>query len=415
MKKSYFIKLPLLDFLIDQYQDKNQDLSGVAIISVQHLLETTGSMFESILDIGIPKDQIFITGKLYSNDPRTMSKLKKVGLSHTKSSDSIVLGKYYELLRQDCINLWKVTLEAIKNKDVHTIIVLDDGGMLLKTIPNFASEHYNLIGIEQTSSGVKLNSAPKIPVINVARSLVKTSVEPAFISQAVIQKTRMKLLKLRPKKVGIIGFGTIGKGLYHDLKNNFDLLLYDTNDSFEFEDKLIYQKHYTTLKELYLESDVIIGATGTDVSFVPIIDDLKSDKLLMSVSSGDIEFKSLLETCQVQRNLEVTSILEDIEVSNDAGYKLTILRGGTPVNFDNNIHSVLPEYIQLTRGLLLLAVMQAIKIVSKKNQDKGYIELDMKGQKILLEKFISLKEVDLKNFEFSPPLLELLQYTEAYI
>lgn len=414
MKKHCFIKLELLDFLTDQFKKKKRDLSGIAVISVQHLLETTGSMFESILDIGIPKDQIFITGKLYSNDSRTISKLKRIGLKLNDSSDDNTLGKYYELLKLDCINLWKMGLETLKGKNIDAIIILDDGGMLLKTIPDFAREQYRLIGIEQTSSGIKLNNDPKIPVINVARSLVKTNVEPAFISQAVIQKTRMKLLRLRPKKVGIIGFGSIGKGLYHDLKDSFDVLLYDINDNFKIEDKLIYQNHSSSLEDLYRKSDVIIGATGTDVSYIPIIGSLKSDKLLMSVSSGDIEFKSLLEACQSQISTKVSSIIDDIEVPTETGHKLTILRGGTPVNFDNNIHSVLPEYIQLTRGLLLLAIIQATSFSLKGLPRNGYVELDIEGQKQLLKKFISLEEVDLKNFEFSPPLLELLQQSEVY-
>ena len=48
-----------------------------------------------------------------------------------------------------------------------------------------------------------------------------------------------------------------------------------------------------TLQELYKNVDIILGATGEDISQLSWLSNSSGDKTLISISSGDIEFNSI--------------------------------------------------------------------------------------------------------------------------
>ncbi len=160
-----------------------------------------------------------------------------------------------------------------------------------------------------------------------------------------------------PKNIGIFGLGNIGRALVKDLSDHYHLSVFDHNE--DITNALI--KIDSDANSLYLNADFIIGATGNDVSNLNWVKKAGKDKILMSVSSGDKEFKGLLNISKKYIQEPVSSLLDNVVINTEDGYRLKILRGGTPINFDNNIHSVLPEYIQLTRALLLIGVIQAIE------------------------------------------------------
>ena len=132
----FFTTLPVIDFVIKNFPLPPIIKEEVAVISVQHLLETTGSMFEGLFEYGIDPKNTFVLGKLYSNDQRTIAKLRKLSVHVFASSNSNELGDYYDLLRHDCIEFWNFFLNAIRNTSIKKVIILDDGGMLLQTMPD---------------------------------------------------------------------------------------------------------------------------------------------------------------------------------------------------------------------------------------------------------------------------------------
>lgn len=400
-----FKNLTLLDYILDKKSNISNDPYRVAIISVQHLLETTGSLFECFLKLGIPSQQIIVMGKLYSTNSQVAEKIKHLGIEVIQSSDSNEPGAYYELFIRDCHLLWNKLIENISSLNISTIIVLDDGGGLISTVPESVMRKYCVIGVEQTTSGIELNKEGPISIISVAGSAVKRYIEPAFISQSVIQKARKYLLNYRPKHLGIIGLGNIGLALVRDLKGSYPLTAFDIKKSDDIitDTKINIAK---TADELFNTCDFIIGATGKDVSKESWINDLKTDKVLVSVSSGDIEFKSLLKNGKKYLLKPISSLLDDVIIENEQGHKLRILRGGTPINFDNNIHSVLPEHIQLTRALLLIGVIQAIENNHDLCKNRVITKLDLDWQKDILNKWFN--DVNLSKFEFSVPVKKIL-------
>ncbi len=398
-----FANLNLLKYIINIRSKNLRDPSKVAVISVQHLLETTGSLFESLVDLGISPLNILLMGKLYSNNIKVTKKITKLGIEVVNNSDSSEPGVYGEIFKQDCLHLWDRMSEKISEKNIETIIVLDDGGVLISTVPFSIIKKFCVIAVEQTTSGIELNKNSPISIISVAGSAVKKHIEPAFISQAIIQKAKRYLLMYAPKNIGIFGLGNIGRALVKDLSDHYHLSVFDHNE--DITNALI--KIDSDANSLYLNADFIIGATGNDVSNLNWVKKAGKDKILMSVSSGDKEFKGLLNISKKYIQEPVSSLLDNVVINTEDGYRLKILRGGTPINFDNNIHSVLPEYIQLTRALLLIGVIQAIENSYQLCESSQIVKLDPIWQRKILEYWY--QTVDTSKFEFSTPVMTILK------
>lgn len=393
-----FKKLDLLEYVLSNTRKIEKNTSSIAIISVQHIIETTGNLFDCFIRLGIPAENILLMGKLYSNNSKVAELIESFGIEVSKSSDGHTPGTYYELFKMDCQQLWCRMIEKIAGKNIATIIVLDDGGVLTSIVPESVLEKYCVIAVEQTTSGIELNKEGLVSIISVAGSAVKRFIEPSFISQAVIAKARKYLLNYNPACIGILGTGNIGMALVKDLSTKYPVTVYDIEKKDNlFEDSRVHIAR--SADELFQSCDFIIGATGKDVSKKDWIDNLKTDKVLISVSSGDIEFRTLLKSNNNYFIKPITSLLDDVSMTSDQGHTLSILRGGTPINFDNNIHSVLPEYIQITRALLLTGVIQAMENSKQLCRERVITKLDPVWQKKLLKEWLLM--VDSSRFEFS--------------
>jgi hypothetical protein len=159
---------------------------------------------------------------------------------------------------------------------------------------------------------------------------------------------------------GIIGYGNIGRAVSKALyKEGYQVAIHDKN-RLEIPDDLTSQPDIPTLIK---ENQFILGCTGVDVIPDPeILSDIPGTKIFASCSSGDYEFNQLLtyKKYYARRDGESIDTLSDIkmEYPKGVGTKMTILRGGFPVNFDRVKEAEPALDIQLTRGLLLGAVIQ---------------------------------------------------------
>lgn len=353
------------------------------IISVQHLLRSTGSMFEAIIDYGFEPQNIFLTGKIYSTHIETQNKLKDLGINIVESDYPKELGFYTQSLENDVRKMWQLLSEKLKPNS--NIIILDDGGYTLKNVPNEILKIYFVCGIEQTTSGIRMQSTfGKFPVIHVAASAAKVIIEPPIISEAVKIQLGQIIQELNPKKVGVVGFGHIGKAVVNEFKSVYDILVFDIKN--ELKDDVIQGvKYCSSLTDLYNQSDVIIGATGQDISDLNWLTNSTGDKTLISVSSGDIEFNNLLRSCKSYLTEDLKSPLQVLDLKTEQGHSLKILRGGMVANFTGTPDSSPGHIIQVTRGLLFSAILQILQDTEQLKSQSGAVMLDPNFQKEVVQ------------------------------
>jgi S-adenosylhomocysteine hydrolase len=356
-------------FVLEQLRQKyksSRSLEDYYIISVQHLMRSTGSLFETLIKWGIIPDQIFLTGKIYSAHYESIEKIKQLGINFLKPTIPDRLGYYSDFLERDVLELWNQLRKALKPNA--KIIILDDGGFVLKNVPSDILGKYPVFGIEQTTSGVRLQNAFKeFPVIHVATSAAKTLIEPPIVSEAVKIQLGEVIKELKPKTIGIVGFGHVGKAIAADFSNDYNIVIYDKKNIVNKDKEFI---HAESIDSLYESSDVIISATGNDISKIEWLENSNGNKTLLSVSSGDIEFNTLIRNCMPYMTEKFESPLQDLNLKTKNGKRLKILRGGLVANFTGKPDSSPGHAIQMTRGLLFSAIIQ---IVEEYLQIKGQI------------------------------------------
>lgn len=372
LEKSPLLRtLPLLDFTAE-YFEKN-DFTNTLIICVQHLYSTTYNMFDKLFKMGLKPSNLHIVGKCYSTDPEVFDQLKKDGVNVSPLSNYFDSHNPYDSNFEKKIE--DFFDEVIKKSSIESyekIIILDDGGFLCRIANRKLPKLSNIIGVEQTSAGFNRikREGSFFPVINAARSHIKMKYESPIIINLALKKLRDKIAHLnpQPKKILIIGFGTLGKVVYDNLHTNYDISAYDTDPS---KSTLPSQDLHSHLKDY----DLIIGATGETSLTYKDFSYLKKPVVLASISSSDREFDAVhLRTKAPQTHQCHTDLLIE---------GVTLLNCGFPINFDNDYKTIDTDNFQLTRSLILGAVCQAYQTDPQK---PGFIELDHTFQKALEEK-----------------------------
>lgn len=369
MANDGFPRLPTLEAVIAATKPSLwRVLSGTALVCCQHLLETTGSLFECLFRNGLRPNHTFIVGKVYSTNAYVACALRAMGCHVINGSAPKIPGIHSKAIQSDATEMWHRVEATLGKGMVSSIVTLDDGAyMRSSSISNIGKfqKAGKIVGVEQTMSG--LPSKVQYPVINVATSAVKRHFEPSFVSRAVWDRVQ-KYFRIPETKVGIIGLGNIGVALSVLLQQKgLAVFGYDVDRSRLKTREQFHQCN--SVIELIQRTDVIFGCTGCDS--VPPIDaftNVVGRKTFASCSSSDIEFRPLLLDPHISwkalpTNTDGCATLEADFL--DKILSMCILRSGYPVNFDNTRESIPQEDIQLTRGLLLGAVLQSLDLIAR--------------------------------------------------
>ena len=392
-----FTPLPLLDRIASQVPGPQVSLSGVALVCVQHLLETTGSLIQTLVSLGLNPSNVYILGKAYSSNSSVEERFRGLGTHVVEAGRQQRWGEYSTQLTEDVSRLWNQVAEGIEAQRPDAVVVLDDGGFCIKGMPAFRD--VPVVGIEQTMSGLALLDVPPLcPVIDVASSAAKQWIEPPMISEAVLARLQPRRLPASP--VGVVGFGNIGKAMTQTLSRiQSPILAFDENIG--PEGKSGTTVFCDSLGELYSNSATILGCTGRDTlagkEWWP---ELTGERLLISCSSQDMEFRSILLSLN-DGNHELVSpqqLTSEVTVPLAQG-KLRILRGGFPVNFDGSRESVPAADIQMTRGLLLGAILQAVSLIGNGHTKPLRTMLLPELQRLVVSEWIQIRASRRTSFE----------------
>jgi S-adenosylhomocysteine hydrolase len=364
-----FPRLPVLDALAAHVEQHAPEcLAGTHVVAVQHLLESTGSLIDALLRLGVQPRHVHVLGKLYSTHDATARRLAEGGVEVHASSRPTAWGHFAEAMRNDVASLWASTERTVPAGAPLT--VLDDGGRCVDQMPGRFRDSALTCGIEQTTSGlahILASSAARVRVIQVAASAAKRLLEPPMISAAVIERTA-RLMDTLPSTTtcGVLGLGPIGRAMAEELaRRGHRVLAYDPDPGARR-----FRRDGLTMcrarRDVVRHATVIFGCSGTDALLNErAVLKVRGQLVLASCSSEDREFQALLAGAATDGPSPTSDPFASVGVPIGRNGRLLILRGGYPINFDGGPHSVPAADIQLTRGLLFGAVIQAQRCRSK--------------------------------------------------
>lgn len=237
-------------------EEERPDFSNIVFACGQHLLNTTGSLFRMLIKLGARSENIFVIGKSYSNSAAVITGLKtQLDIQNVyEGTPRDEWGNFAEVYSHDVHDMWRdievhIDRARTNNKPIKDVIVLDDGGHVLKEMTSKIRATCKCIGIEQTSSGIGSAKRSPFPVIQVASSAIKNWCEPPMVSERVALKVKEKITEilgsnpnlLSQVKYGIVGFGHIGKAVLEELRTlpSFkSIIIFDNNPLTNQEAKL---------------------------------------------------------------------------------------------------------------------------------------------------------------------------------
>src|SRR5450756_1466173 len=156
---SEVVSLPLLDALMDQFQRKHSShihLGSTLIVGNQHLLPSSRSLVHSLLSLGIPPENIVLTGKVYSCRPDVVAWLRQNKVQVIPPSNEVLLpGLLAERHQSDLGLFWRNIEMAVRSTKANRIILLDDGGYGFLTMPRALCTTGIVTVVEQTMSGLR--------------------------------------------------------------------------------------------------------------------------------------------------------------------------------------------------------------------------------------------------------------------
>lgn len=343
------MNLPLLAFASALYP--KVDLSNVTIVACQHVLGTTVDLFQALLAKGLKPEHCYVLGKCYSTHPGTFNVLRSMGIKVSDFSAAFDGARSFDEQFSEYVKRFADDARSDGAFDRgRKVIVLDDGGFLLRYVQDTTEDVNGVSGVEQTSSGFeRLKSTNlRFGVVNVARSKAKLGIESPFIADRVIREIEKQTAIDAVTRVLVVGQGTIGRAIKELLKNRCVVSGCDADAKL------------CDFGGAYLEQlptfDVIIGTTGKSILRNADLLKLKKSVVLVSASSSDREFPAV--------EMRVAAGVADDCHANIAVNGVRLLNGGFPVNFAGQENPTPPEKIQLTRALLLAGVCEASQSIT---------------------------------------------------
>lgn len=380
--------LPVLNNVAERIQSSSElthKFERTLFVCVQHMVDNTASLFvDGLLSCGAKPENIFAADKIYSTYMPVIDFLKSQGINVFHDHSRTMLPRdYLKSNNKKLESMWDdVVLHLNKTTTIDRIVVLDEGGRCIERMPERLFLDYPLAVVEQTRGGFysPVFKDPIFPVIDLAQSASKIFLESPIIAKAIIEKSLNAIDRLDVQEgeiCGVIGNGAIGSALTEALlEKGYRVVAYDKNEA-------AYQnlKSVVRVKNIELvikHAHVIFGCTGQDVfNDIDAFELIRKNKIFISCSSENREFKSLLDQLEVERNVNSDMIL----YSNN-GNEFLCVNGAFPVNFTHAENSGSGESFQLTSALLLSSLAQAVsqaaslELDSMDYKESTYYQLD---------------------------------------
>ena len=398
-------RLPVLDAWLERVA-QDRPLKGISALMLQHQLGNHVPQTKALLDLGIDPTNLHWIDIPYTSTAAVREALRGLGIPQENffPGDYQVLEDYVPYQRR---RVERFILELAKEPPEH-LLVLDDGAYFLDAMARMKTRLPKVSIVEQTTRGViKIEDdaeiracAYKVPIINVARSVPKRTLEPPFIGFAVcdalVRSLGSRLSATATEYCLVLGYGSIGQQVAHFVCgvlgfNSAQVRVFDVDPA---KRERARKAGFTIWdRDSSIRFKLVLGCSGRASFTVEDRDLLENGAFLASATSGTVELsrQAFIEYADELQDDNVwidNSCLDLNNVHSDLVFHFgdrtaTFINAGFPVNFDGRVNCVPSHYIQPTPTMMCAAAVQAV--AARKNY---LIELDANFSDWLREAFL---------------------------
>lgn len=398
-------RMPVLDRWLERAA-QDRPLAGVTALMIQHQLGNHVPQTQALLDLGIAPGDLYWIDIPYTSTPAVREALREIGVpaKNLLVGDFRVLDKYAPFQRS---RVQQFLLQLFEDPP-ERLLVLDDGSYMLEALAGLRRRHRPGVAIvEQTTRGlIKIEESAalrqlstELPIVNVARSKPKGTLEPPFIGVAVTDALRRRLgkaVRAGPKdRCLVLGYGAIGQQVATFAAGvlGFSRHCVHVYDNVKVRMRRAKEDGFSVWeKDLRVRFELVIGCSGRASFIVGDHVFLEDGAFLASASSGTVELsrEDFIELADSnphddiwidQDGLDESRVHSDLRV-HFVDREATFVNGGFPVNFDGRVNCVPAHYIQPTPTMMCAAAVQAVR-----STEQGLIPLDPKFSRWLDAEF----------------------------
>jgi hypothetical protein len=364
-----------------------------------HVLPSMVVFFKRLLELKFLNTNILIIPKRYSTIAGAEKQIESLGCDIIRSPNEDFDPGWYDQYAEKVLERAVFKAKRKCEAGIDRCILVDDGGLLTDMWWRNKLNRPNLdaISIQQTASGLFSNRLhSEVRRINVARSAAKRFFESKIIVSGVLRKVEQLQVLKDHHKIGIIGLGSLGTKLGLELcANGHKVYTYDHVST----KNVSGSQREESWQECISKADVIFGCTGHNFMhhFPSFINGTKRQKKLISLSSRDVEFQSLLKESTLYEHLVN---FDDLKMRTALPLPHVIYNGGFPINFDRQVEWERENEICLTRALVLQGILQALCV--KRIHNPNRIEkLAAVAQRELVRTWLEMNKQDCNDYEIS--------------
>jgi hypothetical protein len=229
---------------------------------------------------------------------------------------------------------------------------------------------------------------------------VKLEIGGPIFAHALVDRLNTRFLNrklLRGEQIGIIGLGSIGKGVANlALRQARKVLFYDADPDLQIPSSLRERIGRTdSLDDLMRSCDYVFGCSGNRPFEGKWPLEHRAGAKLFSVSGGDHEFGPIIKNLKSKPDFKVRPDTWDIVSEHGPCGPIRVAYRGYPYNFVSREPEAVPgRIVQLETGGLLAALMQArlhLDLVEKGKHDNsvGLQRVSPRAQRFVYESWLS--------------------------